>query len=152
MANFLQRFNPSVSKRWLLIIAGLMWSAVGILLISYALGWLSALELVPELAWGAAGAILAVIVYRFGFSNIAHKNIRRIKAVAEKVCVFAFQEWKGYGIIVVMMTGGILLRASSLPRAPLAALYLTIGGGLLLSSLHYYSHFARMSDVRAIKP
>jgi hypothetical protein len=145
MNKWLIRLNPAVSKRWLLIIAGIMWSAVGIMLIKYAVGWLAALVLVSALAWGAAGAVFAFIVYRFGFSHIAHKNIRRIQANPAQVCIFGFQEWKGYGMIVLMMALGILLRTSPLPRELLSLIYNTIGGALLLSSLQYYQHFARAS-------
>ncbi len=152
MKKWLYRLNPAVSKRWLLIIAGMMWSAVGIMLIKYAVGWLAALALVSALAWGTPGAVFALIVYRFGFSHIAHKNIRRIQANPARVCVFGFQEWKGYGMIVVMMALGILLRTSALPRQLLSLIYNTIGGALLISSLHYYQYFARGSASSPAEP
>lgn len=48
----------------------------------------------------------------------------------------AFQERKSYLIIVVMM--GMALRHSPIPKPYLAAVYLGIGGGLLLASLGYF--------------
>jgi len=139
--NLLTSLNPAVPRAWLLILAGLMWMAVGLMLSRFAYNWLSILP--QTAAWPPAllGVALAVVIYRFGFGNIARKNAQRIHALTEKVCLFAFQEWKSYLIIVVMMTTGILLRSSSIPRQWLAVLYVAIGGGLFLSSFHYYTQF-----------
>jgi hypothetical protein len=37
-----------------------------------------------------------------------------------------------------MITMGILLRHSSIPKTLLAPMYIGIGGGLIIASLHYY--------------
>jgi len=83
-------------------------------------------------------------VYKFGFSKIARKNINRVCRYPDKVCFFAFQEWKSYLIISVMAPLGIFLRHSSLPRQYLAVIYITIGLALFLSSLHYYLQLSRI--------
>jgi hypothetical protein len=138
---FLKRWDPVVPKAWLLVAAGLMWMAVGVMLGCFAYLWLAHSSLQVELLLGGLGIAAGWVIYRYGFSKLAHKNSRRIRALEEKVCVFAFQEWKGYAIIVVMMTGGILLRHSAIPKPYLAVLYAGIGGGLFLSSFHYFQHF-----------
>jgi hypothetical protein len=73
-----------------------------------------------------------------GFSLLAKKNIQRIQRLPDKTCVFAFQEWTSYPLIAVMITMGILLRHSSIPKTLLAPMYIGIGGGLIIASLHYY--------------
>jgi hypothetical protein len=118
--NFLTKFNPAVSKNWLLVLAGIMWSGVGILLCGYAVTWLAG-------------------------SKIAQKNIDRILLYANKACLFSFQSWSGYIIIAVMMTGGILLKSSPIPKPYLAIMYTAIGGGLFLSSFRYYARFTLVS-------
>jgi hypothetical protein len=136
----LKSFNPSVSRGWLLLLAGLMWSAVGILLCALAYQWLVGLHSSWAVWIGGAGLVAALLTYRFGFLHIAQKNIDRLKAILEKVCVFAFMPWKSYLLVAGMMTLGITLRHSTLPREYLAVVYTTIGAALFFSSLHYYPH------------
>ena len=100
--------------------------------------WFKEIEWFTALPFGLLGVFLSLVAYRLGFSGIAKKNIDRIFLLPEKGCIFAFQAWKSYLIIVVMITLGIVLRHSPIPKHYLAIVYTTIGGALLLSSLHYY--------------
>jgi hypothetical protein len=142
------KLKPEAPINWLVAAAGFTWSAVGILLCRLAYGWLGALAFRTALLSGAAGMIGAGVAYHFAFSAIALKNIDRLSLFPDKACFFAFQAWKSYLVIVVMVTLGIFLRHSVLPRQYLAALYLTIGGALLLSSLHYYVRLWRLIFTR----
>ncbi len=147
--HLLMRLNPVVPRNWLLVLAGLMWSAVGILLCSYAVNWVTHPATFIALALGFLGLAISVAVNRWGFSKLAHKNIDRILAYNERACAFAFQAWKGYLIIAIMMTGGILLRHSSIPRPYLAVVYAAIGAALLQASMHYYVRVGRMTFAAA---
>lgn len=139
--NMLVRLNPALSKKWLLVLAGAMWSGVGILLLHYAFTWLIQPVSAINLLLGVLGVLISILANRFQFSKLAGKNITRILALNHKACIFAFQAWKGYLIIVIMVTGGILLRNSSIPKPYLAVVYAAIGGALLQASLQYYQHF-----------
>ncbi len=86
------------------------------------------------------GVTLALTAHKFCFSRIARKNIARLSLITEKTCVFAFQGWKSYFVVVLMTILGITLRNSPLPRPYLAIVYTTIGGALFLASLQYYSY------------
>jgi len=132
------RIKPAASKYLLIALAGLMWSTVGVMLCSMAYYWLKEVDWLTAFPFGLFGIILSLAAYRFGFSGIAKKNIDRICLLPEKGCIFAFQAWKSYLIIVVMIILGIILRHSPIPKHYLAIIYTTIGGALLLSSLHYY--------------
>lgn len=140
----LNRIKPAASKYLLIALAGLMWSTVGVMLCSMAYYWLKEVDWLTALPLGFFGIILSLAVYRFGFSGIAKKNIDRICLLPEKGCIFAFQAWKSYLIIVVMITLGIILRHSPIPKHYLAIVYTTIGGALLLSSLRYYRKLWRL--------
>jgi len=141
----LHKYKPSLKKRWLHIIAGAMWSGVGIMLCTLAFGWLKPLEWPEALTLAFAGGILAVVIYYFGFKSFAQKNINRICDYAnDHICLFAFQKWSSYPLVVVMVSLGIFLRKySPIPKPYLAVLYIGIGGSLFLASLHYYTHFAK---------
>ena len=140
MMEFLTKLKPATAKTWLYFTAGLMWSGVGILLNSFAYGWLTPLKWASALSLALVGAALAFTVYRFGFSHSVDKNIRRIATIKnDKPCLFAFQKWSSYPLIAFMVALGIVLRKySSIPKPYLAILYVTMGGSLFLASLHYY--------------
>ncbi|UCF93302.1 MAG: hypothetical protein JSW39_03840 [Desulfobacterales bacterium] len=133
------RIKPAVSKYWLIAIAGLMWSIMGAMLCGLAYNWLAAVPWGRAVPLGSIGVCLALTAYHFGFSRIARKNIDRLRLFSERGCVFAFQAWKSYLIIGLMVMLGVILRHSAIPKHYLAIVYAAIGGALFLSSLHYYA-------------
>lgn len=145
---FLARLNPVIPRNWLLALAGLMWSAVGILLCSYAFNWVTHPATKVALALGCLGLAISVVINLFGFSKLAKKNIDRIMAYDDRACAFAFQAWKGWLIIAIMMSGGMMLRHSSIPRPYLAVLYAGIGAALFQASIHYYVRLGQVSFPR----
>jgi len=135
------KYTPAVPRHWLLLFAGLLWSGVGIGLCIAACCWLSHLDWPKSGVSAATGVGLGVLAYRFGFSAIARQNIRRITQQPERVCLFAFQAWRSYLLIIVMVLLGFVLRQSHLSRLILAMVYLTVGTGLTLSSSLYYEEW-----------
>ena len=89
-----------------------------------------------------SGILLGLAIAFWGFSIVVRKNIKRINAYKNAVCVFAFQEWKSYVLIVVMMSIGIFLRNTTLiPRQLVAPVYVGIGLALFIDSFMYYNSF-----------
>jgi hypothetical protein len=134
------KLKPGTPKTWLYLTAGLMWSAVGIWLSYLAYGWLRPVAWLLALGLTTVGVLLALTIYAFGFSGFAKRNITRISVLpTERPCVFAFQSWSSYPLVVVMISLGIFLRKySPMPKPYLAAMYIGIGGSLFLASFHYY--------------
>ena len=133
----LDRLKPDVEQRWLFLIAGLLWGGVGAMLTRLAIEWLRMETPRGVLLFLLAGALLAIAINHWGFAIMARQNIDRIKALGKKACIFAFQRWTSYILVVVMITMGRLVRLLPVPRSYLAILYIGIGGGLFLASLHY---------------
>jgi hypothetical protein len=136
--------RPAVRKPWLQLAAGLVWFGVGLMLDEFAARWLEPLALPRMLLLILAGLTLAALIYYFGFSRLAKKNIQRIRAIpGRKVCFFAFQAWTSYPLVAVMIGMGIYLRKySAFPKPLLAILYMGIGSALFAASLHYFAHLA----------
>ena len=135
--------KPALPRRWLMALAGFMWTGVGLMLCRYAAIWLT-----RQISWlhaglGLLGLVGAAPIYRLGFRTLARQNIARIRGLSERPCIFAFMSWKSYAIVAVMISGGILLRNSAIPKPYLAVLYAAIGGGLFLSSFVYYGQLYR---------
>ena len=135
----LARFKPAVSKYSLMAMAGLLWTTVGLGLCRLGYKWVILLPGTRAASFGMAGVLLALIAYRYSFSGIAAKNIERLCRLPAKGCLFAFQAWRSYLIIGLMIGLGFVLRHSQIPKTYLAIVYFAVGGALILASFHYYA-------------
>jgi hypothetical protein len=145
----MEKLKPAVHKKWLIFTSGLMWSGVGILLNWFAYRWLPAFERWQVFFAYGLGTIAGVIIVKFGFGKLAVKNRNRINDYPEKVCLFAFQRWQMYILIVVMMSMGIFMRTSGLiPKYLLAPVYIGIGLALFLGSFVYYKEFFQKKELK----
>lgn len=134
----LSHLKPALPKSYLLLLSGVMWSLVGLMLCRLALKWYLALNIEDQWGFILVGVLLALPIHLFGFSIIAISNIKRIQLLPEKPCFFAFMSWWNYPLVAFMISLGLALRHSPIPKSYLGILYIGIGGGLFLSSLRYY--------------
>jgi hypothetical protein len=142
---FLQeRFKPAVSKSFLLFLAGFMWIAVGIMLTSFATRWLIAYGKSLALLYAAVGLGLSLVIHHYGFLRIVDKNLGRISKMEGKRCAFSFITWRSYIIVAMMITMGIMLRHSAIPKQYLSILYIGIGMALILSSIRYFKNLSSL--------
>jgi uncharacterized membrane protein len=111
------------------------------MLIAFAAHWLGFVHSWTVLLLIMAGLLLAAGIYFFGFSKLASRNVQRIVDIPkERVCLFAFQKWTSYPLVLVMIAMGIYLRLySPIPKPYLAILYIGLGASLFVSSLQYFS-------------
>jgi hypothetical protein len=140
--------NPVVDKKFLVFLAGLMWCGVGVMLISFAVSWLSHYD--KKSLFYAAGFLTAMPIHHFGFLKIADKNLERLLPLTDKRCVFSFMTWKSYLIVFVMVSMGIALRHSSVPKNYLSVLYNGIGLALFLSGLKYFRFFMKLVQQKTL--
>lgn len=138
-----KKFDPAVDKRILIAVSGAAWFVVGGLLLKNALEWLSSVDLKSVFLPGIAGVLLALLIHHLGFLKLVDRNIERIMLMKDKVCIFAFQAWKSYLIIAVMVGMGITLRQSALPKQYLSIIYIGFGGAMVLSSIRYVREFLK---------
>jgi hypothetical protein len=138
------KIYPAVDKKILVLLAGLMWCGVGIMLVKLALGWLG--QYSGDRAWVfyLSGFLAAMPIHHFGFLRIADKNLQRLLPLTEKKCVFSFMTWKSYIIVLIMVSLGITLRHSAIPKQYLSILYNGIGLALFLSGIRYLRFFIKL--------
>ncbi|MCD6333481.1 MAG: hypothetical protein J7L89_09435 [Bacteroidales bacterium] len=136
--SLIEKFYPAVKPVWLVLLAGLMWLAVGIMLCTMGVGWLIHADTRWAWVFGVVGFLAAMVIHHFGFLRIVDRNLGRIRKIDGKYCAFGFMPWKSYFLIAVMMTTGILLRHSSFPKTYLSLIYNGIGLSLALSSIRYF--------------
>ena len=134
-------FKPAVPRHYLFAIAAVLWTVAGVILCVRGETWLEGLSRGTEFALEAASLALAVPGYLILFTKIVQKNIDRISRLPERTCLFAFTAWHGYLMIAVMMTIGITLRNTSIPKYYLSVPYSTMGVILLMGSFRFYRTF-----------
>jgi hypothetical protein len=140
----MRKFTPLVDKRILVLLSGLMWCGVGVMLIIFAVSWLSPYNGKEQLFFYLAGFLAAMSIHHFGFLKIADKNLNRLLPLTEKKCLFSFMTWKSYIIVLIMVSMGIALRHSSIPKRYLSILYNGIGLALFLSGIRYFRFFFQL--------
>jgi hypothetical protein len=144
----LRKFTPSVNKGVLVLLAGIIWCGIGVMLLSYSVSWLQPLSFRYRELFFAAGALAAIPIHHFGFSRIAGKNLDRLMPLTEKRCVFAFMTWRSYIIVLIMISAGIVLRHSAIPKPWLSVLYTAIGLALFLSGIKYIRFLFKLLATR----
>ncbi len=133
-----QTLKPAAPKYILLAISGLMWFGVGIFLNTYVYSWLRPNFQVMNLIFIGSGIMLSLLIHHFGFSKVANKNLKRIDQMPIRPCIFSFMSWKSYVLVMIMISFGITLRLSPIPKNYLSIIYTGIGLALMLSSLNYF--------------
>jgi len=130
---------PKVHKHILILISGILWTGVGIFLPSLGVRWFNELNNTQIIFSIIIGLLGGTAISYFGFSGLADKNIYRINQYNEKVCLWAFQKWSSYVLIIFMMSLGIFMRNTPLiPKFILSPMYIAIGFALFTASFRYY--------------
>ncbi len=139
----MHRFKPGVPKRYLLLIAGLVWTFASFMLGGRGLAWLDANDQLFMLHL-AIDVVLGLGFFILVFAKVSFKHISRIQALElAKPSLFAFFDTKGYIMMGIMITAGILLRSSGLvPPEILYNFYVLMGTPLLVSAFRFYYAFA----------
>ena len=131
-------FKPAVNKHFLVFLAGSMWIGVGLMLDTFACYWLISYGKSIAFIFAVTGLAVAILIHHYGFLRIVDKNLGRISKMEGQRCAFSFMTWKSYIIVAIMVTMGIMLRHSAIPKHYLSVLYIGIGTALLLSSIRYF--------------
>lgn len=142
----LLKLKPGISKRGLLLLAGIVWTFAGGML---AFRGLSYLWDQPHLGVRLAiAAAIGVAFYLMVFTRVSFKHISRIKSKAvAKPCAFSFFDVKGYLMMAVMITSGILLRHFNVVNpAYLYTFYVGMGIPLLISAARFYWTWLTFSE------
>ena len=135
------KLHPAVPRHWLFAIAGMIWTAAGLLLCIRAIAWIAQFAFITGVTLETVSLLLAIVGYVYVFSKIVRKNIARIHTLPDRVCAFAFTAWRGYIMIGLMVTVGLTLRNSSIPKFYLSIPYTAMGGMLLIGSRKFFGQF-----------
>lgn len=131
--DWVKRYTPKSSILTNLFVAGLMWSFVGVFLLSRGVLNLIVIEhsyIFLIIIWASVGLLKG----RFILDKTAVRIIDRILARGGGKCAGGFFSPKSWGLVAAMILFGRLLRSSPLPGGLVWGVYVAIGAGLLFSS------------------
>lgn len=122
------------SKRTHLLLALLLWTVIGSVLLVVGTYWelsrfgpLGLLIVVPLAALGLAKGV-------FVLDGVAHKAVARIRARGDDRHVTSFFSLRMWAVALIMMALGQLMRAAHVPQTPRGMVYVAAGSGLLYAS------------------
>jgi hypothetical protein len=144
----LQKFKPSISKHNLLLIAGMAWTIAGGILAGRGLNYL--MQHGQHLGWRLTGGLIfGLIFYVLLFAKISRKHIKRIKGLnIPYPCAFSFFNFRGYFMMIIMISGGIMLRRLDLiDKEWLYNFYIMMGVPLLISAMRFYYFWTTKKEI-----
>ncbi len=139
---WLYSLKPGSSTRGHLMAAALVWSAVGLMLLSIAGVRLLPFVFIKKMQtfWVVVtAAIFGFLKGRFVLDRMARKNIRRILSWnGESRCIGGFQPIRSWILVIAMISMGVLLRMSPVPRIFICWIYIAVGTALLTGSRRFW--------------
>lgn len=135
----LQTMKPGIPKRYLLFVAGVVWTFAGGMLLFRGF---SMLMILHKMIWMRLfeSIIAGILFFVFLFSKISFRHIHRIiRLPYQRPCLFSFFNWKSYLMMSLMMSMGILLRTTGIvPMEYLSIFYVAMGIPLFMSAFRFY--------------
>ena len=142
--SIMHRFKPGVPKRVLLLAAALAWTVAGTILGLRGTIWVADHDSFFPLHIAAA-VLLGLAFFQLVFAKVSLRHIARIRAIdLVRPCLFSFFDFKGYIMMALMISGGILLRRSGLVDPEiLNNFFVLMATPLLVSAIRFYYAFWR---------
>ena len=146
--DLLNKYKPSVSKHNLLFIAGMAWTIAGGILAGRGLSYLIGHN--EYLGWRIAGGVIfGGLFYVLLFAKISRKHIKRIHGLnIPYPCAFSFFNLRGYLMMAIMISGGIMLRRFDvIEKEWLYNFYVAMGVPLLISASRFFYFWATKKEI-----
>ena len=139
----------AVSKRVLLLVAGLVWGFAGLRVFTLGRG-----DVVLNKGNVFISIVFSItifyIFFNFIFKKIFIKHAKRIiNSKLEKQCIFSFFDIKGYIVMGCMMTFGIVIRnLGVLNNTLLGNFYMGLGAALFLAGLTFLISSINFEEIK----
>jgi len=133
VTSWAERHKPAAAVATQLMLAWMMWMAVGAALAGFGAWWLwqATPGVAPLLA--AVAVAIGTIKSRLVLDRAVRRVIERISVRGDGRCFGGFLSLRTWGLVILMMVAGRVLRRS-LSRGIVGPLYIAVGTALCLSS------------------
>jgi len=142
------RFVPAARVKTRVMLAALLWSGIGLMLL--ARGVLAVSGSGREW-WLALAVLLGSIKSRLVLDRAVLKNMDRLRALDGARCIGGVYSVKTWLLVAAMIALGRGLRASPLPVWLVGLVYVTVGWGLFWSSRQGWRYWRGLDRGRSIK-
>ncbi|MGG5461306.1 hypothetical protein [Clostridium sp. B9] len=145
----LKKYTPRVSKKILLLIAGLVWGFAGFRVFTLGAG-----DVISHngnlIVTALFGALVFFIFFKFIFSKMFKKHTTRIvNSELEKHCAFSFFDFKSYLIMGFMIFFGITVRNLGIFNPVyLGTFYIGLGAALFMAGVYFFIGFLKFEDIK----
>ena len=138
-AGWVERWKPAARVRTHLFSAALLWTVVGLALSAAGMAWCLGSALPWSLVLAGGGVAAGLVKGRFVLRTLAERNATRIIARGDGRCLGGFLSLRTWLLVALMMTSGLILRRSAVPRPVLGVLYSAVGTALLVGCFTLWS-------------
>ena len=138
MNKVLDKLTPSVSKRVLFFAIAILWSIASIRILN--IGSLGIIENTKNpFIFFVIGFVGFVFFFRIVFFKVFIKHTKRIvNKEKEKVCLFSFLDFKGYILMICLISLGVFLKITNIiPMLYLGTFYISLGLSLLSTAISF---------------
>ena len=140
--NLLEILKPAASKRSRILAAALLWSSVGISLATWGGRNLLGPSIRLNPIWLVPIGAVGILKGRLVLDRAAEKILARIQTRGDGKCLFGFFSVRNWGMVLMMMLFGRILRHSSAPGLIVWGIYFAIGTGLTFSSRLFWRRWS----------
>ncbi len=133
-----RRLKPAASVSTQLLATAALWTVVGTVLVGLGLHWsLATLTPLTATLLVLGATLVGVGKERWILRPTADRITTRIRTRGDGRCLGGALSWQSWGLVIVMIAGGRLLRAVAPPEV-VGPLYVAIGTALALASRHLW--------------
>lgn len=140
----MRRFVPAAQVKTRILLAALLWTGIGLMLLTR--GVLAVSGSGREI-WLAVAVLLGTIKSRLVLDRAVVKNMVRLQGLDGARCIGGVYSVKTWLLVAAMIATGRLLRASPLPVWLVGLIYATVGWALFWSSRRGWSAWRQFRGV-----
>ncbi len=140
------RFVPAAQVKTRILLAALLWSGIGLMLLTRGV---LALSGSGREIWLGLAVLLGTIKSRLVLDRVVLKNMARLRGLDGDRCIGGVYSIKTWLLVAGMIVMGRLLRASPLPIWLIGLIYATVGWALFWSSRRGWSSWRQYDRLPA---
>jgi hypothetical protein len=134
MREWLETYKPRASARWHLLLAALLWTLVGMLLLLFGSAWVLQANVAYTPVLLTVAVVAGLAKTWLVLNRTARRIVDRIRSRGDGRCLGGFLSVRTWLFVAGMMAAGRWLRTGPTPKAAVGLVYVAVGIALLLGS------------------
>ncbi len=129
-----------VNRQFLVFMAGVVWILAGVNILRIGImTWINISSF--QLFRVCEAIVVFLLFFNFVFKKLFYKHTKRIEQKKDKSCPFAFFDMKGWIVMAVMITVGILVRKFQLlPNTFISVFYVGLSSALIITGVLFLGY------------